>query len=110
MRHLVAVLLLLVLVAGCGQGPNPQQEAILKQDRTAWKKLAKGMPPEKVKAVLGEPLRAEDQAEVTCWYYRESQPLEKDATNPKKWVVPRGALLFARASGSGSRLAEWREP
>ena len=107
MRRLLA--LLMVVTAGCGSSTT-DQAARLSQDRTGWRKLTKGMTPEKVRAVLGEPVRVENQAEVTCWYYQEGQPLERNATDPGKWMIPRGALLFSSKGAGGPRLAEWREP
>jgi outer membrane protein assembly factor BamE (lipoprotein component of BamABCDE complex) len=109
MRRLLPVALLMLVVAGCGPSANDQATR-LAQDRTGWRKLAKGMTPDKVRAVLGEPLRVEDQAEVTCWYYQEGQPLERNATDPGKWMIPRGALLFSTKPGGGPKLTEWREP
>jgi hypothetical protein len=67
------------------------------------------MTPGQVKAVLGDPVREEKQGEVTCWHYQQGQPLERNALDPNKWVLPRGALLFA-PRGGGLHLAEWREP
>src|SRR6516225_11423429 len=106
MRRLLA--LLTVAAAGCGSSASDQATRP-SQDRAGWRKLTKGMTPEKVRAVLGEPLRVEDQAEVTCWYYQEGQPLGRNATDPGKWVIPRGALLFSSKAGSGPKLSEWRE-
>src|SRR5262245_21557536 len=109
MRHLLPVFLLAFVVAGCGQSPPTEPETKATQDRTLWKKLSKGMNPEKVRAVLGEPVQVEDQEEVTCWHYQPGQPLERNAVNPSKWMIPRGALLFSKAGGD-PKLAEWREP
>jgi outer membrane protein assembly factor BamE (lipoprotein component of BamABCDE complex) len=81
-RMLLAVLLPLLL-AGCHPS-SPDQGPIMSEDRTGWKKLSKGMTPEKVRTLLGEPLRVDTQGEVLGWYYREGQPLERDATNAHK--------------------------
>jgi hypothetical protein len=109
MRRLFLAPLLLFLAAGCGQRPD-EQGAAATEDRTDWRKLSKGMTPEKVRAVLGEPVRVEDQEEVTCWYYRQGEPLHRDALNARKWVIPRGSLLFSARAAGGPKLAEWREP
>jgi hypothetical protein len=109
MRRLLPLALLLLVLSGCGPSANDQATR-LAQDRTGWRKLAKGMTPEKVRGVLGEPLRVEDQAEVTCWYYQEGQPLERNATDPGKWMIPRGSLLFSTKAAGTPKLTEWREP
>jgi outer membrane protein assembly factor BamE (lipoprotein component of BamABCDE complex) len=107
MRRLLA--LLTVAAAGCGSSASDQATRP-SQDRAGWRKLTKGMTPEKVRAVLGEPLRVEDQAGVTCWYYQEGQPLERNAADPGKWVIPRGSLLFSTDRAGAPKLTEWREP
>jgi outer membrane protein assembly factor BamE (lipoprotein component of BamABCDE complex) len=66
MRQLLLVPVLLLLATGCGQSPGDKAQAgRLKQDRTAWRKLTKGMTPDQVRALLGEPLRVEQQGEAT---------------------------------------------
>jgi hypothetical protein len=107
MRHLLVALLL--VGAGCGEKQPEVPAAIAKQDRASWRKLAKGMTPDKVRALLGEPLRVENEGEATCWHYQAGQPLERDASNPKRWVLSRGSLLFLPRGGS-PKLTEWREP
>ena len=107
MRQLVLVLAL--LVAGCGQNTSDQeQEAKQKQDRSAWRKLSKGLYQEKVRGLLGEPMKVEDQEGVTCWYYQQGEPLHRDDKNA--WMIPRGALLFSRKDAAGPKLSAWREP
>lgn len=107
MRQFVLVAVLVFFVAGCGQGPSEKPGAKILEDRTAWKKLTKGMTQDKVKGLLGEPLRVENQGEVTGWYYQEGQPLSKDENG---WVVSRGMLLFSTKAGGGPKLTAWREP
>jgi outer membrane protein assembly factor BamE (lipoprotein component of BamABCDE complex) len=107
MRQLALVLVLVFFVAGCGQSPSEKPGAKILEDRTAWKKLTKGMTQDKVQGLLGEPLRVENQREVTAWYYQEGQPLSKDENG---WVVSRGMLLFATKGGSEAKLTTWREP
>jgi len=107
MRQLVLVAVLIFFVAGCGQGPAEKPGAKILEDRTAWKKLTKGMTPDKVKGVLGEPLRVENQGDVTGWYYQESPHLSKDENG---WVVARGMLLFSTRGGGDPKLTAWREP
>jgi hypothetical protein len=68
------------------------------------------MTEAKVRAILGEPIKVDKQADVICWYYQEGQPLERNATDPRKWVIPRGALLFSTKAAGSPRLAEWRDP
>jgi hypothetical protein len=109
MRHLVLVPLLLVVVGGCGHGSN-DRGAQMGPDRTGWRKLSKGMTAGQVRAIFGEPRHLATQGRVTCWYYQEGQPLERNATNGSQWVIPRGALLFSAQGAGGMRLAEWREP
>ena len=109
MWRLLPVALLMLVLPSCGPSANDQVTR-LAQDRTGWRKLTKGMTPEKVRTVLGEPLRVEDQAEVTCWHYQEGQPLERNATDPNKWVIPRGSLLFSTKAAGAPKLSEWREP
>jgi hypothetical protein len=109
MWRIPLALLLTFLVVGCRPSSN-DQGPIVSEDRTSWKKLSKGMPPEKVRALLGEPVRVENQGEVSCWHYREGQPLERDATNASRWVIARGALLFTTKAGGSPKLTEWREP
>jgi outer membrane protein assembly factor BamE (lipoprotein component of BamABCDE complex) len=109
MRHLFVVPLLIFLAVGCGQKPI-DQDGKGNQDRTGWRKLAKGMTPDKVRAILGEPMRVENEGEVTCWYYQEGQPLQRNAINANKWDIPRGSLLFSAKVAGGPKLTEWREP
>ena len=107
MRPFFLVPVLAFFVAGCGQGPSEKPGAKILEDRTAWKKLTKGMTQAKVKGLLGEPLRVENQGEVTGWYYQECPPLAKDENG---WVVSRGMLLFSTKGGGGPKLTTWREP
>jgi outer membrane protein assembly factor BamE (lipoprotein component of BamABCDE complex) len=109
MRLRLLVPLLLVLLAGCGHRAN-KQGAKASEDRTAWRKLAKGMTPDEVRAILGQPLRVEEQGEAICWYYQQGEPLHRNAEAPDQWVIPRGALLFSAKAPDGPKLAEWREP
>src|SRR5262249_37901869 len=109
MRYLCLVPLLTLAVAGCGQSSNePTVETNV--DRMAWRKLSKGMAPDQVRAVLGEPVRVEEQGEVTCWHYQQGRPLEKDALDPNQWVLARGSLLFATKASGVPELSQWREP
>src|SRR5215510_2421820 len=96
MRQLLLVPALVCFVAGCGQGAGEKPAAKILEDRTAWKKLTKGMTQDKVRGLLGEPVRVEDQGKVTAWYYQAGPPLSRDQYG---WVVPRGALLFSAAGG-----------
>jgi hypothetical protein len=107
MRQLVLVPVLVCLVAGCSQSAHEKSGPNTLEDRTAWKKLKKGMTQDKVRGCLGEPVRVESQAEVTCWYYQASPPLSRDEYG---WVVPRGALLFSTKGGGDPKLTAWREP
>jgi outer membrane protein assembly factor BamE (lipoprotein component of BamABCDE complex) len=108
MRQLHVVFLLMVLVAGCGQSSNEKVPAAkLNQDRTLWRKLSKGMTADKVRAILGEPIRLDNREGVTCWYYQEGQSLY---WNDKEWVIPRGALLFSSKGRENPQLKGWREP
>src|SRR5438067_680178 len=107
MRHLLVVPVLMLFVAGCRQGSGEKSAATILEDRAAWKKLAKGMTQDKVRGILGEPVRVESQAEVTAWYYQAGPPLSRDEQG---WVVPRGALLFSTSSGGSPKLTMWREP
>ena len=107
MRLLLLVVALAFLGTGCGQSPGEKPGAKILEDRKAWKKLTKGMTQDKVRGLMGEPARVEDQGQVTAWYYQEAPPLSKDE---KGWVVPRGALLFAKAGGGSPKLTAWREP
>jgi outer membrane protein assembly factor BamE (lipoprotein component of BamABCDE complex) len=109
MRYRLLIPLLVVLLAGCGESTK-EQAARQKMDRTAWRKLSRGMTPDQVRAILGEPMRVEDKGEVTCWYYQRGQPVERNATDPKSWVIPRGSLLFAAQTAGEPKLAQWREP
>ena len=106
MRQLALVMVLVFFVAGCGHSPSEKPGAKILEDRAAWKKLTKGMTPDKVKGVLGEPLRVEKQGEVAGWYYREGPPLSKDDNG---WILSRGVLLFS-TKGGGPKLTAWREP
>lgn len=110
MRHLLLVPLGMILVAGCGPNSSTEPPAIATQDRAAWRKLAKGMTPEQVRTILGEPRSVEDQGEVICWHYQSSRPLERDADNGKRWILGRGAILFSNKVAGGPHLTEWREP
>jgi hypothetical protein len=107
MRQLLLVAALVGFAAGCGPGAGEQPGAKVLGDRTAWKKLTKGMTQDKVRGLLGEPVRVEDQEKVTAWYYQAGPPLSRDAYG---WVVPRGALLFSTAAGGRPKLTAWREP
>jgi hypothetical protein len=107
MRQLLLVALLVLVVAGCGQSPGERTGATIVDDRTAWKKLTKGMTQDKVRGLLGEPVRVETQEEVTAWYYQAGPPLSRDEHG---WVVPRGALLFSASGGGSPKLTTWREP
>jgi hypothetical protein len=107
MRQLLLVLPLVFLVAGCGQSASETPGAKILQDRTAWKKLTKGMTPDKVRGLLGEAVRVDNQGQVTAWYYQPAPPLSRDEYG---WVVPRGALLFSTAGGGRPKLTAWREP
>src|SRR5262249_4427675 len=107
MRQLSVVGLLVLAAVGCGQHSSEKSGATILEDRAAWKKLAKGMTQDKVRGILGEPVRAETQGEVTAWYYQGAPPLSKDEQG---WVVPRGALLFSTAGGGSPKLTMWREP
>jgi hypothetical protein len=107
MRQLFLVLALVVFVAGCGQSPSEKPGAKILEDRTAWRKLTKGMTQDKVRGILGEPLRIEKQGEVTVWYYQKGEPLSKDEYG---WVVTRGMLLFTTKGGGEAKLTKWREP
>jgi hypothetical protein len=107
MRLLFLACVLVFLGAGCGQGSSAKSGAKALDDRTAWKKLSKGMTQEKVRGLFGEPVRVENQGEVTAWYYQEGPPLSRDEYG---WVVPRGALLFSTKGGGEPKLTAWREP
>jgi hypothetical protein len=107
MRQLYLVALLMFVVAGCGQNAGERTAATILEDRTAWKKLTKGMTQDKVRGLLGEPVRVEAQEDVTAWYYQAGPPLSRDEHG---WVVPRGALLFSTSSGGSPKLTVWREP
>src|SRR5438034_7312863 len=109
MRRLLLVPLLLLVASGCGPGPTAPV-AKTNPDRGIWRKLSRGMSQERVRAVLGEPLRVENQGDLTCWYYQEGEPLHQDAQNARTWVIPRGSLLFSGKAGGGCRLTQWREP
>ena len=109
MWQFLVIPLLLILAGGCGQSSN-EREANTNQERTGWRKLSKGMTQNQVRAILGEPLRMTNQGEVTCWYYQEGQPLERNAADPGKWVIPRGSLLFSTDRAGAPKLTEWREP
>jgi hypothetical protein len=105
--RLFLVLALIVFAAGCGQKPVEKTEPKILGDRGAWKKIAKGMTQEKVKAVLGEPAHVESQEKVTAWYYQQSAPLIREE---RGWVIPRGAVLFSSTGSGGPTLTTWREP
>jgi hypothetical protein len=107
MRQLFLVFVLVLLGTGCGKSPNEKTGAKILDDRTAWKKITKGMTQEKVRGLLGEPVRTEEQGKVTAWYYQAGPPLSKDEYG---WVVPRGALLFSTTGGGSPTLTTWREP
>jgi hypothetical protein len=104
-------LLVLTLVAGalgCGKTSSEKTTtAKTLEDRTLWKKLAKGMTQDQVRSLMGEPLRVQSEAKVAAWYYQDGPPLERDEYG---WVVPRGALLFSTNGGVGAKLTSWREP
>jgi hypothetical protein len=107
MRQLLLVLVLVFFGAGCTSSSSEKPQARILDDRTAWKKLAKGMTQDKVRGLFGEPVRVESQEEVTCWYYQAGPPLSRDEYG---WVVPRGALLFSTKGGGDAKLTAWREP
>jgi outer membrane protein assembly factor BamE (lipoprotein component of BamABCDE complex) len=81
----------------------------MKEQRMAWRKVSKGMTQDQVRAVLGDPVQVEEEKGVTCWHFIHSRPLEKDAMNPKEWIVPMGSVLFSQKSGA-SKVTAWREP
>jgi SmpA / OmlA family len=110
MRHLFLFFVLLFLVAGCRQSSNepPAEKANL--DRATWRKLAKGMTQDQVRAVMGEPTKVETEGDATCWHYQAGPPLERNSVDPNQWVVGRGALLFIAKGGDSPKLIEWREP
>ena len=66
------------------------------------------MPADKVRALLGEPLRSEDQGDVTCWYYGGGEPLHKD--DKIGWIYPRASVLFSKKGAGELRVTNWREP
>jgi hypothetical protein len=107
MRRFLLAAALAFVVAGCGQSSGDKPAAAIVENRTAWKKLAKGMTQDKVRGLMGEPVRVENQGKVTAWYYQAGPPLSRDEYG---WVVPRGALLFSTTSGGGAKLTAWREP
>jgi hypothetical protein len=104
MRNKILISLLFVL--GCGN-PPPEPAPKMDDNRTGWRSLAKGMSQERVRQLLGEPRKVEKQDRVTCWYYLEGRPLERDANDANRWILPRGALLFSAGAGT---LSSWREP
>jgi hypothetical protein len=109
MRIAALISLLLSFAAGCGASappPAPRGEV----NRTDWRKLAKGMTQDKVRQVLGEPLKVESQDAAVCWHYEEGRPLERDAKDPSKWVISRGSLLFTGKPEDAAKLVSWREP
>ena len=108
MRNLVTVALLLFPVLGCGKPAEPVTTT--DADRSGWRKLAKGMKPDSVRQLLGEPAKVETQGTVTCWHYQHGRPLERDAGDPNKWVVSRGSVLFSGPSADAGTLTAWREP
>ena len=65
------------------------------------------MTQDKVRAILGDPMRVENREAVTCWYYQEGRSLY---WNDKEWVIPRGALLFSSKTAGSPQLKAWREP
>ena len=107
MRQLLLVSALVFLVAGCGQSASEKPGAVMQEDRTAWKRLTKGMTQDRVRGLLGAPGRVEDQGKVTAWYYQAGPPLSRDEYG---WVIPRGALLFSTTGGGSPTLTAWREP
>jgi hypothetical protein len=109
MRHLAWMLFLTILVAGCGQPPAepPRQTS---DNRAGWRKLTRGMSPDGVRQLLGEPTRVEKQDTVICWHYQEGRPLETDAADPNRWILARGALLFSTRNADRPKLTAWREP
>src|SRR5262245_49374463 len=109
MRPLLLVPLLIAFASGWGSNPTAEV-AKTGPDRGIWRKLSKGMSQEKVRAVLGEPLRVENQGSLTCWYYQDGEPLHQDAQDARIWVIPRGSLLFSSKAGGGARLTQWRQP
>jgi hypothetical protein len=107
MRQFLLAVVLVFFVAGCARSSNEPSGKSILEDRTAWKKLTKGMTQDKVRGLLGEPVRVEEQGEVTGWYYQAGPPLSR---NEKGWDVPRGALLFSTSGGGSPTLLSWREP
>jgi len=107
MRQFLLAVVLVFFVAGCARSSNEPSGKSILEDRTAWKKLTKGMTQDKVQGILGEPLRIEKQGEITGWYYQKGEPLAKDEYG---WVVTRGMLLFTTKGGGEARLTKWREP
>jgi hypothetical protein len=109
MRHRLTIFMMMIFVTGCG-APPPEPVTRPDVDRTGWRKLAKGMTPDRVRQLLGEPMKVEKQGAVTCWHYQESRPLERDADNPNSWVLSRGSLLFSAKTADTEKLTAWREP
>jgi hypothetical protein len=107
MRQHFLVPMLMLVAAGCGESASDKPAATILEDRTAWKKLTKGMTPDQVRGLLGQPVRVETQAEATAWYYQAGPPLSRDESG---WVVPRGALLFLTVGDGSPKLTAWREP
>jgi hypothetical protein len=109
MRHLFVLPVVLFLAASCGQrGIEKKEEPSAMKDRTAWRKLSRGMPPDKVRQLLGEPFHIDDQQGAMCWFYGGRGALSKDDSNA--WVYPRGSVLFIRKGAGGAKVNNWREP
>ena len=68
------------------------------------------MTQAKVRELLGEPTKVEKEGTVVCWHYQEGRPLERDAADPNRWIISRGALLFSGTPEDAAKLASWREP
>jgi hypothetical protein len=110
MRLVLLVVLALLLVAGCGQEASQKEASAKAPDRAIWRKLRKDMPADKVRALLGEPLRVEEQENVSCWIYLRGE-LAKDPENRDNvWVLPRGAVLFSSKGAGSPKVKTWKEP
>ena len=105
--------LFLVLVAGCGQDAGKKEGAaalVNAPDRALWRKLRKGMPADKVRALLGEPILIDQQEDVICWIYLEGGKLAKEPENKDNvWVFPRASVLFSKGGGD-PKVKTWKEP